>query len=244
MNHYPVTVSGLKFLLDLRIPRTEAYFRSFRSVSAETETGLPGAIAVPMLDESSLREEASRLGGDISYAEYSLLVEPFANLLLSHERFLFHGAAMLWHDKAYLFTGKSRAGKSTQLMNWLKLFPEETEVINGDKPVIERSGIDFIVHPSPWSGKEGLNGTKPAPLGGIIYLEQGKADMISRISAQEAAFPLFLQFLYEPDCAERADLVCGYERSLLEKVPVWKLTNTGTEESALLTRRELLKEGY
>ena len=242
MDKCQISIAGLSFLLTFRKSHTKAYFRPFNNKKSSIICS--EGILVPILDESAIHEEATRLGGDSALAEFSLLVEPVANLLLFHDRFLFHSAAFLWHGKAFLLTGKSGAGKSTQLRNWLSRFPEETEVINGDKPVIEQRGTGFTVHPSPWPGKERLNGTKSAPLGGIIYLEHGTADSIVRMTPSEAVFPLFLQFLYKPENVEAADKVCSYEQALLKHVPVWKLTNTGTADSAILTRRELLKEGY
>nr|MCR5450721.1 hypothetical protein [Solobacterium sp.] len=146
--------------------------------------------------------------------------------------------------KAYLFTGTSGTGKTTQLRHWINLFPDEVEIINGDKPVIEQRENTFIVHPSPWTGKEGWTGTRSAELGGIITLEQGNKDQIYRMNKKDAVFPLFLQFLYKADDEESVDLVCEYERDLIENIPVWKLINTGTEASALLTHKTLTEEGY
>ena len=201
-------------------------------------------IIVPPVDKERLDEEIVRLDGDEPYAEYSLLIEPLSNLLLRHERFLFHGVAFLWHEKAFLITGQSGVGKSTQLRNWMKLYPNEIEIINGDKPVIENREGEFIVHPSPWTGKENWGGEKSATLAGIISLERASEDRIRRLRPQEAVFPMFLQFLYLPTDYESVDLVCSYEEQMLECAPIWQLSNTGTEDSARLTHQRLREEGF
>ena len=240
MQRVNLKIAGLLISIYLRYDYTLNYFQSFICNTDVEELD----IVIPPVDLERLGAEISRLGGDRAFAEYSLLIEPLSNLLLKHDRFLFHGAAFLWHGKAFLFTGQSGVGKSTQLRHWLKLYPNEIEIINGDKPIFEVRGTDFIVHPSPWTGKENLSGTRSAPLGGIIYLEQGKENTISRLSAKEAVFPIFLQFLYKPNDLESVDLVCQYEEALLQRIPVWKLTNTGTPDSAQLTHQTLIEEGF
>lgn len=241
MNRFIVTLAGLRIQFTFREWKTWRYFRQFAGEKAESSAN--AVLDVPAVDFIRFEEETARLGGDRALAEYSLLVEPLSNLLLRHERFLFHGAAFLWHGKAFLFTAQSGVGKSTQLRNWMAGYPEEIEVINGDKPVIERYGGGFLVHPSPWTGKEALGGTASAPLGGIICLERSSHDEIRRLMPKEAAYPVFLQFLYIPEDTESVDLVCAYERQLLSQVPVWKLCNTGTPASAELTHQALTGEG-
>ena len=247
MYMYDMTIAGLRIRFQLQDSHTRLYLIKngrIRGADVSSEESEQCHIIVPPVDLDRLKEEKERLGGDKAFAEYSLLIEPLSNLLLRNKHFLFHSAAFLWHKKAFLFTAQSGVGKSTQLRNWLDLYQDEIEVINGDKPIIERQKKEFIVHPSPWTGKEGLGGIKSAPLGGIIYLEQGLDDKILRISPKEAAYPVFLQFLYKPTDVDSLNYVCSYEESLLSCVPVWKLTNTGTLQSAQLTHQTLIEEGF
>ncbi len=235
-----IKIADLNFIVHFRSCFAQKYIQDFLSTEKDKALG----IEVSLVDQAILTKEALRLGGNLTLAEFSLLIEPLSNLLLRYNRFFFHSAAFLWHGKAFLFTAQSGIGKSTQLQHWLDLFPDEVEVINGDKPIIEKRGKVFFVHPSPWTGKENLSGTVSAPLGGIILLEQEKEDKICRLPAKEAVFPIFLQFLYKPTDTESVDLVCRYEQALLEQVPVWKLKNTGTPVSAQLTHGTLIEEGF
>ena len=221
--------------------QTRHYFKSFRSDQNEE---LPAVIYdIPSVDQNHLIEETERLK-DPCFAEYSLLIESIVNVVLQLNQFFFHGAAFIWKGSAFIFTGLSGVGKSTQLMNWMKLFPEEIEIINGDKPLIEIRDDRFMVFPSPWSGKENMNGTKSAKLKGIILLEQGDSDHIDKLDIKDAVFPLFLQFLYKPEDLQSVNIVCEYEEKLLSAVPVWKLVNRGTPESALLTHSLLSQEAF
>lgn len=242
MGNIQINIAGISAQITIVYPKTQKYFKKY--TAEENVIGRQLDFTTKALSEEAIAQEASRLSSDLSFAEFSLLLEQVANPVLRHDRFFFHGAAFIWHDRAFLFTGKSGTGKSTQLKHWLSLFPEETEVINGDKPVIEQRGKSFIVHPSPWTGKEGLNGSHSAELGGIILLEQGDQDEFFPLEKKKAVFPLFLQFLYKAEDRESVELVCGYESALLNNAPVFKLINTGTKESALLTRDRLIREGF
>ena len=98
---------------------------------------------------------------------------------------------------------------------------------------------NILVHPSPWPGKEGYSGTRAAPLAGIICLEQGERNAIRPMTRAEAVAPVFVQWFTFAKTEEQINLLCDLEEELLETVPVWKLTNVGTPESALLTREVL-----
>lgn len=174
--------------------------------------------------------------------EFFLLHLGVSEVLLAYGRCLFHGVAFIWHGKAFLLTAPSGTGKSTQFRNWKLLYRKDVQIINGDKPVLEfRKDKAIIVHPSPWNGKEDFHGYRSAPLGGIIYLQQGKENKIERMNAQNAVLPIYKQFLFLPEKEEYIHAVCRMEDTLLQNVPVWKLINKGDLKSAQLTHDVLLK---
>lgn len=236
-----LVINDLHFTFEISDLLILKYFKNFAEypVKKNIKTHI-----IPSVCPEKLIKETYRLQNR-AFAEYSLLFENTVNTVLPLDHFFFHGAAFYWNGKAFLFAGKSGIGKTTQLKNWLKLYGKEIEIINGDKPIIElKEDNRFIVHPSPWTGKEGWNGNMSGELGGIILLEQGKENSISRMSVKEAVYPIFLQFLYKPDNIESVNLVCDYEHHLLNSVPVWNLINTGDEDSAKLTYKVLSNEGF
>ena len=56
---------------------------------------------------------------------------------------------------------------------------------------------------------------------------------MSRLTAREAVFPLFREFLYVPEMEEEAREVGRMAEAML-RLPVWKLRNRGDEASARL----------
>ena len=180
---------------------------------------------------------------DNAYSEYSLLVYRACDELLKYDRCLFHGAAFLWHKKAYIFTAPSGTGKSTQLKNWIQLYGDEIEIMNGDKPVLKNDGNHVTVMPSPWKGKERLgNDTLIAPLGGIIILEQGEENRIIKLDTNHSV-PFLLKRILS--VMEQKALVLNAGKmveTIVTSVPVWKLINKGDLHSAELTYQTITGE--
>lgn len=238
MNTIHVSIAGHEYQFTLNFAGTKEYFDCFLTSGEECAA----YDVVQPVSVEAVGREMGRLGSGPAFAEYSLLIEPFSDVVLHKCCFLFHGAAFIWKGGAYLFTGKSGVGKTTQLYNWMRMYGSGTEIINGDKPAVSVKDDGLYVHPSPWTGKEGWSGTKSARLRGIILLEQGRENSIRQMNEQEAVFPMFLQFLYVPDTTEKVEMVCGYLESLLRNIPVWKLVNDGSMISTEMVH-EIIGEG-
>lgn len=168
----------------------------------------------------------------IASSSTEMLILPFrtSDYLLKYHRCVYHAVAFLYKNKAYLITAQSGIGKSTQLRNWMKLYGDETKIINGDKPIIEKTEQNEIfVHPSPWKGKEGWGDDTlpPSPLGGIVFLSQAKENTIERMQNWLAAVPLLSRFLFTFESEENIRQACAIESCMLESVPVFHLRNIG-----------------
>ncbi len=156
--------------------------------------------------------------------------------LIPYKRFLYHGLSFIWKGKAWILTGPSGVGKTTQYSLWESLKGNKIELINGDKPVVEcRNAGDIWVHPSPWNGKENYSGMRSARLGGIVLLEQADENQILLMDKKKAAKPLFMQTLtFFDDVEDMRDLGRLVDQ-MVRAVPIWKLRNKGDIESSILT---------
>lgn len=118
-----------------------------------------------------------------NYLEYINIYRKIADKMPEHGVMLMHAAAISVENKAYLFLAKSGTGKTTHIMNWLRLIPEAI-VINGDKPLIDSNNM--TVCGTPWAGKENYNTNISVPLAGICILERGEENEIFSISSWDA----------------------------------------------------------
>lgn len=218
----------------------ENYRNFFEPFSSE---GAPAA-SVCVTDEELCRARPYYPAGSPDfYLEYMELCPKVSDTLLPFRRVVFHALAFVWHERAWLLTAPSGTGKTTQYLHWKLLYKDELRILNGDKPVLAFSPDgEITVHPSPWFGKEGMRQMIHAPLGGIILLEQAKANTIRRITDREAAGRIFLQFLFSCATPGLLHAVCGLEEQLLRSVPLWLLSNCGDADSARLCHDTLQKE--
>lgn len=218
-----------------RHERTASYYDG-----ALTEEDACEGIVIP---EEDVIDWIRRWGiSDYAYGEYVISCNYACDELMKYDRLVFHGASILWKGRAWLFSAPSGTGKTTQLRLWTKLFPDEAEIMNGDKPILEVTGAgDVIVRPSPWKGKENYGRDDlSAPLGGIILLRQFSENRICRIMPPEAARMLFGR-VYSTFNTEEEILNAGRLMDrILRNTPVWLLRNKGDEESAILTHEALL----
>ena len=184
-------------------------------------------VCVSAQEADALRRRCGQ-DGPASYWAHLLLSLKVSDALLPYGRTVFHGVAFRWRGRAWLLTGESGVGKTTQYLLWKLLYGDAVQMINGDKPLLSFAGDRVRVHPSPWTGKEGMGQPIDAPLGGIVLLRQGQTDRIQRLTAEESVGPLFTQFLVSRD----GPTVQRMAERLAREVPVWLLTNRGDEASA------------
>ena len=181
-----------------------------------------------------------QLGGHIAIMNNEAAHEPIvlarkvANTLLDCGILLMHGAAIALDGKCFLFTAPSRTGKTTHIMNWLKVYPD-TIVVNGDKPLIHTG--TKLVYGTPWCGKEGLNTNTSVPLAGIIALERGVVNEITPVPFREM-LPLLLKQTHLPGSGIQAIRVCQ-QLDRLKDVPCYRLHCNMEEESAIVASRGL-----
>lgn len=234
-NIYVLDCGGLPVRYSFLYPDTCSLFKGYLSEGTDCHTGIDIHVTEEFMEENRwLIKEGEE---SAALLEFQSLMLATGNELLMHERALFHGAALYWKGRAWIFTAPSGTGKTTQLRHWRKLLKKEMKIINGDKPLlaIQEDG-NILVCSSPWRGKEryGLKGLS-APLGGIISLVQGDKNEIVRLSAEDAVVPLFVEFISYPENAEQIRCQAQILERILCAVPVWKLVNIGDESSATMT---------
>ncbi len=174
------------------------------------------------------------------YVEYRCLIELTARALLRYDCTILHAASFVWRDRAWLLTAPSGTGKTTQFLNWQRLFPGELTMISGDMPVLEaREDGGIWVHPSAWNGKERLFSRQSAPLGGLVLLEQGPENRIAPLVPEKCLMPLFRQIMARPETEDEIRRMARLLDRTLRTAPAWTYTNLGDDASTLLLRETL-----
>lgn len=152
-----------------------------------------------------------------------------------HHLFLLHSASILYQNKAWLFSGKSGAGKSTHTNLWREMF--DVAVLNGDLNMLGIEGNQIFVYGQPWCGTSGICTERIYPLGGITFIRQDGKNYCDKLSREEKLL-MVVQRMISP----------AWEKHLLERnisfaekvekyTHIWRL-NCTPETGAVLTIKE------
>lgn len=192
------------------------------------------------IPEIIIREEAYRLDHyderlGLSTVAYMESAYQFYLKLVEFSGFYLHSSAVVLDGKAYLFSGASRAGKSTHTRLWKSTFGPEARIINDDKPAIRYVDGQWIVYGTPWCGKDGINENAHAPLAGVCFLKKAPENRIRRLDAMEAMQKILSQTIYKFDTAEQLDCLLELINRFLAEIPVYELENLPQEAAARLS---------
>ena len=237
-NVYEVEYAGRPVRYSFMFPLTKYYFRGFIRRAQGEEFDIRVSPELFARGRELMPEETND-----AYLEYRLLIELTEQLLLDSGCCMFHAVAFTLRGRAWLLTAPSGTGKTTQFLNWQRLFPGEVEMICGDMPVLEqREDGSIWVHPTHWNGKESIGSHASARLGGIVVLEQAGENRMDRLTAHEALVPVVNQFCAAPETEEEIRTMFGMLDRMLGDHPVWKLRNLGDDASTLLLRESIAEE--
>ena len=106
------------------------------------------------------------------------------SVLARNKGALIHAAGIEVNGRAYIFPGKSGAGKST-ISNLFDTL-DNMELLSDDRVVVRSIGDDFKVYGTPWPGEAGIAHNKKASLGGIFFIFHGTTNSIREIEPKTA----------------------------------------------------------
>ena len=182
---------------------------------------LPGQFSY-VLDDASLVLGSSRAdfhGVRHEYALDSLLRILLTVVLLPRRGFLLHAASVVRDGRAYIFAGRSGAGKST-----VASLSAHGTVLTDEISLLRFSDGCWQAHGTPFWGEfraAGMN--RHFPVAGIYFLAQAAEDRIEPLSAKEilrALLPCVLFFTSEKRANEA---LLAMLLGLVEKIPCYRL---------------------
>lgn len=177
------------------------------------------------------------------YLETLAILRKISELFPSQNRLLIHGAAISYHEKAYLFTAPSGTGKSTHICLWRKYLGQEVQIVNGDKPFVSLDSEQTYIYGTPWAGKENWQRNCQVPLNGICFLQRGTTNSIRQLSPMEA-LPLLMRQVYLSKTSETVAQTLGLVDTLMQKVPLYLLKCDMSEEAVRCSFEKMTGEIY
>lgn len=166
--------------------------------------------------------------------EYMWTGAEFSEGLLNFDGFMLHASAVVFENKAYLFSAPSGTGKSTHTSVWQRTFGEDkTFILNDDKPVIRVINGELFAFGTPWSGKTDRNENIGVPLQGICFVERSERNWIEPMPAKEAIQKILDQTVRPRDIKNMTKLLELLD-AVLTKVKVHTLHCNMENEAAIV----------
>lgn len=208
-------------LADLKINIEHKYdYMSYLCKDYISQSDTPDIIA--KADNAAILKEKELVpSAPIESCESLCIYRAIGERLPHFDRFVFHGAAIEYGGKAYLFTAPSGTGKTTHINLWKQYLGDKVDIINGDKPIIKAGNIS-TVYGTPWAGKEGYQRNASAPLKAICILKQGKENKITKLEVAEAVNHLMRQ-VYLPSDSSALSKTLELLGTVIENTPVYIL---------------------
>ncbi|MBN3490433.1 hypothetical protein JV173_02775 [Acholeplasma equirhinis] len=177
-------------------------------------------IDIPDLSEHVQKYQHENNHLTLGEAEYMIYGSYFYTKLIKFNGFFLHSSAVVYQDKAYLFSAPSGTGKSTHAALWATNL--NAYILNDDKPAIRLINDKFIVYGTPFTGKTNTGVNKKVELGNIIFLERSLENYIHQIS-NEQSLKFFLRETIRPFKEENMELVLNLYQKLATKHPFYLL---------------------
>lgn len=187
-------------------------------------------------------EQQNGANAPVHSCESLCIYREIAEQLPHFSRFVFHGAAISYKDKAYVFTAPSGTGKTTHISLWKKYIGDSVGIVNGDKPIFY-IGDNTTVYGTPWAGKENLQRNTSALLGGICIIKRGLKNKITKLEPF-MVLPHIMNQVYMPQNRAAMDATIKLIDRLITTVPVYLLECDISEEAVKTSFMALTGEEY
>ena len=231
-------IAGMRISINNRCKYTEAFCKAYLSEDQSS----PADVTAVVTEEEFRQEKALSENFPDGYIENICLYRCICRQLPVLNRMLLHAAILEYDGNAYAFLGRSGTGKSTHTGLWLKHL-QGVRIVNGDKPILQKTENGFLAYGTPWMGKEGLGTNTVAPLKGLCFLEQAKENTIVRLTPAQAASRIFQQVLL-PEEEDNAARTLELIDDMVSNIPCYLLKCTISEEAVKASFEALTGNSY
>ncbi len=133
-----------------------------------------------------------------------------------------HACGVVLGGRLALLCGRSGAGKST-LARLFRRHRPEALLLSDDRIVLRRSRRGLIAYGTPWHGDGGFADPGHAPLGGVFFLRQARANALRPLRPGEAAARLLARSFPPPWDGEALARALELTAVAAQAVPCYEL---------------------
>lgn len=152
----------------------------------------------------------------------------------------FHSSLVQWQNHGIMFIGPSGIGKTTQAELWQRY--QNADIINGDLVFIQKKEEEFLGWGSPWHGSSPYCLNQSVPVNAIIVLKQGAENKIRKLNGLEMVSEVGKNLFYPKWVDKGMEMALDILDQLLQRIPVYELTNKADEDSVLMVKQVVFDE--
>lgn len=175
----------------------------------------------------------------VSEMDNSFFHLAFEGLLIRRDRICFHAACIRTAYGGILLSGPSGIGKSTQAELWCR--HRGAELLNGDRPILQRQEDGFLAWGSPYAGSSRCHVNASVPVAALVFLAQEPENRIRRLRPGEAFRRIYAGLTVNGWDREFMDRAVSLAVELASAVPCYEL-GCVPDESAVACLERRLKE--
>ncbi len=171
--------------------------------------------------------------------EYMFTFEAFVARVCFLGGVMIHSSCISYKGEAVLFSANSGVGKSTHTTLWKKVFGDDVEYINDDKPIVWIEEEKPYVYGTPWSGKTDLNNNIRCPMKAIVFVERGEKNEIEEVEIKDILFTLFSNIIIPIEDKSLAKRVLDVYNKILANTKIYKLKCNMDDEAAYVSKNKI-----
>lgn len=202
----------------------------------------PYAVAMTNFDAGTVTIDYLEKGAHcVSQMDNSFFHLGFEGLLIRRNRICFHASCIRTGMGGILFSGPSGIGKSTQAQLWSR--HRGAKLINGDRPILERTDGGFRAWGSPYAGSSRCHVNECVPVAAVVFLAQEPENRLRRLKAGESFRRIYsglTMYSWDREFVERA---CDLASELAQGVPCYAFGCVPDASAVEFLERRLKEEG-
>lgn len=173
--------------------------------------------------------------------EYLSSGEMFNDRLVYEGGTCLHGSCIAYKGQGVVFSAPCGTGKSTHTNLWEKLFKEDVEFLNDDKPALREKNQKIYAYGTPWSGKTDKNSNISVPLKAVVFIKRSEQNKIYKLSTAEAV--CYLNDQTFPTVHDQLLKVKNLDfiEKIIKTVPIYMLECNVSENAVLLARNTIFE---
>lgn len=173
--------------------------------------------------------------------EHIFLALDFFRKILKYKSIMIHASAVKYKGRCYLFSAPSQTGKSTHTKIWKKLYGDDVEIINDDKPIVRLIDGELYAYGTPFAGGTYLYKDDRAVVDSIVFVKRSEDNSIKELSGREALPQLFNETVHKLGRTNMENVFSMFD-VIFEKVKFYELHCNMEDSSAVLAHNTIVKE--